>query len=557
MSPQLDRRKFLELGAGTGIFFAIQGSTFFEISRAFAAGSPSLSLDEQSPLGLVSGAFSLDHFNGDESTKPHKALWDREKYILSKGGRPNEIKTEKVVVIGGGVAGLLSTYFLKKYKPVLLEQASRFGGNAKGEMYKGTAFCMGAAYIDTVEAKDPIGKLLHDLGLWKSFRPESMRQGKIIFQDKGLRSLWTGETDPVAKISILKITKELLRIKNEAYPQIPFEEGKGLSFADFKGLDHEIALHWLDRNFPELHPHVKEYFQLYCWSAFGGSLEEISAAQFVNFVAPESDGVMVFPGGNATITTALYHHLQKKIGKDQLRSNCLVLEVKNIKDRVEVLYEDADGKFHRISAKAAVVAAPKFVARKIVTDLDKDRETAWAKLKYRSYVVANVLLRKKTKDSAFDMYCLKGHIPPAPSVAHPPDRVWTDVGYAGWSNHGQGEVRILTIYKPYPFDGARPGLLDEGAFAKIKAEVEAELTTFLSHMGLQDNAVEGLRLTRWGHALPLAMPGLLTDKDSEFLHAPMGQIVFANQDNYASPAFEASFSSAELASDYVKSKLGK
>ena len=555
MPPKLDRRKFLELGAGSGLFFALQGSSLFEISQAFAAGTLPAGLDEQSPLGLIKD-FSLDHFNGDESSKPHKALWDRENYIKSKGGRPTEIKNEQVVVIGGGVSGLLSTYFLKKYSPVLLEQAARFGGNAKGEIYKGTAFCMGAAYIDTVDAEEPIGKLLHELKLWKSFRPESMRQGKVVFQDKGLKSLWTGETDQAAKASILKITKELLRIKLHAYPQIPFEEGKGLSLEDFKALDHEMADHWLTRNFPDLHPHVKEYFQLYGWSAFGGSLEEISAAQFVNFIAPESDGVMVFPGGNAAIGTAIYENLKKSLGKDHLRSNCLALEVKNVKDGVEVLYEDNDGKFHRIFAKAAVIAAPKFVARKIITDLDKNRDQAWAKLKYRSYVVANVLLKKKTKDSAFDMYCLKGQVPPPPTVEKPSDRPWTDIGYAGWSNRGQGDVSILTIYKPYAFDGSRGVLLNENSFAKVKTEIETELKSFLGHMGLKDNAVSELRLTRWGHALPLAMPGLLTDKDSDFLRMPLDRIAFANQDNFASPAFEACYSSAEIASDYVKAKLG-
>lgn len=54
-----------------------------------------------------------------------------------------------------------------------------------------------------------------------------------------------------------------------------------------------------------------------------------------------------------------------------------------------------------------------------------------------------------------------------------------------------------------------------------------------------------VRLTRWGHPLPLAEVGLVADGHCEAARRPIaGRVFFAHQDNWCSPAFEPSFATA-------------
>ena len=60
-------------------------------------------------------------------------------------------------------------------------------------------------------------------------------------------------------------------------------------------------------------------------------------------------------------------------------------------------------------------------------------------------------------------------------------------------------------------------------------------------------AVSQVRMTRWGHALPINRPGLIADGTVEALRRPLeGKIFFVNQDNWALPAVENCLLDAEI-----------
>jgi hypothetical protein len=94
--------------------------------------------------------------------------------------------------------------------------------------------------------------------------------------------------------------------------------------------------------------------------------------------------------------------------------------------------------------------------------------------------------------------------------------------------------------------------VDEGTHERIRIESEKELPALLRDLGIENNAVEGVRITRWGHALPLAEVSALSNGKIDALSAPIGRIFFANQDNYLNPAFESAFSAAEAAAEAVR-----
>jgi protoporphyrinogen oxidase len=537
---QLSRRRFIQLGALTGASFYIGLPRY----NAFAAQAAA---DGEMPILKLEGAFGSVKYNGDDVRRPHQLLWDVEGYIRSKGGRPTTFRKEEVVVVGGGVSGLLSAYFLRDQKPVVLEQALQFGGNSKGESFEGSPFSIGAAYVTVPDEGSSIEAFFKELGLDKKWRHESEDEARVVF--KGVKSLWKGETDPAALDSAKRVSEELKRIFDESYPEIPWKEGDPMKLEDLQAWDKKTAKDWLREVDPNIHPHVEEYFQLYCWSSFGASLEELSAAQFANFVAAETVGILALPGGNAAIASALVEKL--RAAKATLATNSIVLEVKNSENGVEVLYEDSSGALRLIHAKAAVMAAPKYVARAIVKGGGHDLEMLWKTVNYRAYLVVNVLLGQKAPSAGYDLFLLQGEVPEPPRFGGK-KRAWADVVFGSWASHDQDSRSVLTIYKPLPYEGAKSTIVDEGTHERFRLEAEKELPGLLKDLGIEGNKVEGVRITRWGHALPVAEVGALSNGMIDKLSAPIGRIYFANQDNYLNPAFESAFSSAEAAAEAVR-----
>ena len=549
MRFRIERRDFLKQGtlAGAGLFWTLRAGAF-DVERLFETA-------DDSPLACVSGSFANGKFSGDEVTRPHQIFWDLENYIRSKGGRPKTFETADTVVVGGGMAGLLAAYGLRDLSPYLIEQAPRFGGNSQGEIFDGTSFSIGAAYLPTPEPGGEIEQLFRDLGIEKDYRIEGADEMRVLFRDQGLKNLFAGETAPAAKEAFLQVAKTLENVLENAYPDVPWLPDGALSKEQHRELDLMTAKDWLKKNLPGLPAHAEEYFQLYCWSSFGGSLEELSAAQFLNFVAAETGAVLAFPGGNSYVADALVKSLRATLPAARLNSASTVLEVKNVEGGVEVLFDDRAGKIRAVKAKTAIVAAPKYVARYIVKDLPSARADFWKGLTYRAYVVVNVLLKSKRTSPAFDVYRLQGAVPAMPSFGSRTDRSWTDVSFADWAKRDRGQASVLTLYKSYPFEGARNLITSDGAQSRIKGEVEKDVRAVTDLLGLPADSIAGMRMSRWGHALPLAKPGLASGPELEMLSAPHGRIAFANQDCYANPAFEACFASARAAEKFARKNL--
>ena len=102
-------------------------------------------MSRYSPIDRTQGEIALARFSGDDNTRPHKILWDLKHFLASKSIEGDE--EAPLAVIGGGMSGLFTTFQFRKHKPVLLEQAVRFGGNAKGQTWRGMAYSLGSASV--------------------------------------------------------------------------------------------------------------------------------------------------------------------------------------------------------------------------------------------------------------------------------------------------------------------------------------------------------------------------------------------------------------------------
>ncbi len=537
-TPLLTRRDFIRAGFYGALFLSC-GSQLNTFSSLFPT--------DADPVATLLDLTS-EEFAGDEETIPHDVL----RFGKGRNLSIHSSAKHNLVIVGGGMAGLCSAYFLKKYKPVVLEQAERFGGNSKGEEWEGIPYSIGAAYITVPEKGSVIENFLGELGILSMGRMESGREGAVVL-DRGelARGFWQGATDPSQKSSFEKVLQKFNSVYEKGYPSIPFDPEGSLGESEWKNLEEMTFAQWILRELPDLHPHIQEFLIQYCWSSFGGGADEISAAQALNFISADLQGTLAFPGGNSAITQALYRKLKKNIGSSCLRSRSVVTEIALRKEGVSVTYRDEKGQKNVIEAKVCVVALPKFVAKHIMPDLSLEQKEAMAQIRYRAYLVANVLIKGKITSPSYELFRLTRTIP-RNNTDDLLSRPFTDLIFANWVRQDEGNHSVLTLYKAYPFEGGRFKFLEPDFYQKAKEDFEKGFSEILSALNLSPSRIAGIRIARWGHALPLATPGFLSSGLVQKACAPLGdKIFFAEQDNWANPSFETAFDEAQKVAENV------
>lgn len=512
--------------------------------RAIAPGLFGMPKLSASPIAIIDPNSPIDSrdFNGDRADKPHNILWNIDGYIAKhSGGVPLASAAYDLVIVGGGISGLLTAWLYLKKNPsrhvLMLEQDHRVGGNSKGEQHGDARYSIGAAYIVAPDAGSEIDALFRELSISTIAREDG---GDLtVLQNGALKSFWDGETDPRAVRDLKRVSARLAEMREHADLEFEGKLSKELDAISFRK--------WLKREFGELHPHLLELFQLYGWSSFCGSIDELSAFQYLNFICFEMGTILAFPGGNAAIAEALWKKLHAEPGFT-LKTNAMALKVTTTPDRASLLYEH-EGKLTQVEANAAVMACAKFIARRLLPELEPEQASAMASLRYRSYVVGNAILNRKIKSPTYDLFLLQNEVPLSPTARHPSARSFSDLCFGSWAQNDLPEMSVLTLYQGLAYDGARQHLFHATAHSKYReVMLNALRQQVLPPLGLKPSDVAGLRMTRWGHPLPLAEVGLLAKGTVQKAAHPIGgRVFFANQDNWANPSFESAFQAASLA----------
>jgi predicted NAD/FAD-binding protein len=541
------RRQFLTLGfAALGTAAAYGAFRLFAHSRG-SAGQP----DDDLPLAGIDGTYGV---SGDDFTRPHQFLQNKD----GEHSPPPAQERARVVIVGGGISGLAAAWWLRQHRPVLLEQAARLGGNAKGERWQTLPFSIGAAYITEPDAESASERLLSEIGMLDAARSEGADADATVVKDgQFVDGFWSGATDPASANACKEARALFKKIYDERFPDIPRTDDSALSGAEMDALDRVSFRSWLGRELKSVPPDLALLLRSYCWSSFAGDDDELSAAQVLNFLTSDLNGIRVFPGGNSAIAQRLAEKTRAAIGRDQFRTRCLVSDVRPGNNGVHVTYLDAEGARRCISADACIFAAPKFVAHRVLSTLKTQHDAQFAamrQLKYRAYVVANVLLKRRIASPCYELF----HLRPALEDSIAAQNVeFTDLVFGGWAAHDAAPVSALTLYKAFPFDAGRPRLFANGAMDDERGKFEAVLPEIVRLLKLNESDVAGLRLARWGHALPLAQKGLLANGTAAAAAATIdGRIFFANQDNWANPCFETAIGAADQCAKAVDALIG-
>ena len=542
----ITRRRFLSLSGSTALALSFQGCG----RRAHPPVPAFSSLDLISPVDRqISGGAPA--FSGDDPTRAHAALWSRDAYLAARGGVPAPTEQAEVVVIGGGISGLTAAYLLRGRRPLVLEQAPRFGGNSKGETWRGIDYAIGAAYILEPEAESEVAELLTGLGLsGQRVEDEDPVLHAGVVTEHFMQGAWAGAEGGHVR-GVAEYLRAVWNEEGQRYPEIPLTEGANAAMV--RRLDRVSFRQHLERVAKRpLHPLLDTLIEQYCWSSFGASAKEISAAAGLNFFTAEFGTKLVFPAGNASIAEALVTRLHESLPVQSLRSGALVLRVARVDGGVDVTYEESGGGLRTVRAQWVVCACPKFVVKRIVDGLEPKRRQAIDRLRYRAYLVANLHLATAPVRRFYDVYMVGDALGQRTVREAAVLRGATDVILANFSQQ-VGDGAVLTLYRALPYEGGRAEIFAPGAYERVRAEFEGQISReVLPALGLAENQVRDLRLTRWGHPLPVAAVGLIADGIPGCLGAPFQErVLFAEQDTWALPAFETAVAEAYAAVAHI------
>jgi hypothetical protein len=501
------------------------------------------------PIGpsIAIGGFPFaPGFTGDPYVNPHGRFPDPKAW-LRDGRPPRPTETADVVVVGGGLSGLATAYLLRERRPIVFESNPRFGGSSIGEQWGGVDYSLGGAYVITPDRNSFLQSFYRELGLDAVARVD---QGdfEIELNAQIIREIfWIGGLPGQVDDAFQRYADVVTFMANQSYPDIPLPEGKDVQW--ILDLDERSLLADLVERMGvrELPPLLAAALQAYCYSSFGAGAEEISAASGWNFLAAEEFGRWVFPGGNAQITMRLFRALaalEDPGHARRLRAGSLVVEVRLLPEGVQVTWVDPTGQVRSLLARRVVMCCPKNVCRRVLHDLgaiDAGKLDAMHQIGHAGYVVANVLIDAPIERDFYDVFLLgDGRFPLSEAEAMAQSRV-IDVLNGHYALGPKPPPRsVLTLYWPLPWTFGQHTLLNgEGSWRAYARRLAEQLPSILSLLDAAPEQVRQVRMTYFGHAMPIARPGFIASGAAAAVRRPLeGRVFFVEQDNWALPAVE-------------------
>jgi protoporphyrinogen oxidase len=533
----MNRRDFLVVSAATGTLSLLP--SWARAHNITPGILKNFTADDLSPVQRLSALRGSNVIEGDTFDEAHEIFWNKEGYIQKKGGIPASSQNYDVVIVGAGIAGLTAAYYLPNKKILLLDGNPRMGGNSKSQTNGKSWMSQGAAYLGENEEGGEIDQFLASLGIKKYIR--RVEGDPVAIKGKIYTRFWEGESDPSRAAEFEQFYKRLYEIYENELPELPLWDMANRSSWD--SLDRTSFAEWIKREFGEIHPHIMEMVTLYCWSSFSASPSEISAAHGLYFFANDTCGTpMVFPGGNGFIAQAMYDKIKAR-SNVTIKGGAFAVDIKVVSGRAQVCYKNGE-KLETVTATKCIAASPKKVMRFVISGLDPAQDKAMNEIPYRAYLVANLILKKKIASRGYDMYTLEGHVPTS-EYNEITQRTFTDIVFADWASKDNVDQSALTLYLPLPYDMAQQYLFIDGLYQKYENRIKSKIPALLTSLGLSWADVEGWRLVRYGHSMPVARTGYVANGNFERASKDIGGcIFFANQDNWGNPCFETAWKSA-------------
>jgi len=517
-------------------------------------------------LGAAAGSLALAACEGPSSTAHIEGGFDgidlARGHALRDGalasGAPEETRRARVLVAGGGVAGLAAARALRQAGIedfALLELEDRPGGNSRGTAVQGLPCPMGAHYLPVPgDEASEVQDLLEELGLRRRVA------GRWTYDERHLchspqerlhfQGQWQDGLLPVQDVPARTLEQyrrfdaqvdALRRREHFAIPMARSAVGPEQLALDAQTFDAWLASQGLDD------PHLRWYLDYCCRDDYGAGSGQVSAWAGIHYFASrhgfhapghaaddadEREAVLTWPEGNGWLTARLAAPLGERLQCGQV-----VTRIAQTRSGVEVDVFDAVRKRRvRWQAGHCIVALPVFVAARVVENPPDFLRSTAAALRHAPWLVANVHLRVPLADR--------------PGAAPSWDNVLYGTRGLGYVDAGHQRLdptpreTVISWYRPLG-----PSRYDEGIDGR-QMLLERPWTFWrdelLSELSVAHPDIAGLatrmQITRYGHAMAIPAPGLLAQLGGGRRRVGEGRLSFAHADWSGYSIFEEAFS---------------
>ena len=475
---------------------------------------------------------------------------------------PASVHTTRVLILGGGVAGLSAARALPlrgMQDFALLELEDSAGGNSRGGQVSGIACPLGAHYLPVP------GEDAHDLqDLLEEFGVRQRVSGRWMYDERHLchspqerlfiHGQWQGGLLPMQDMDAATLAdyQRFARLVQQADTQAKFTipVSKSPLAQAHRALDAMTFEAWLNQQ-QLASPALRWYLDYCCRDDYGAGLASVSAwagihyfASRHGFHAPGTEvsaeereaGVLTWPEGNGWLTQRLAAPLGER-----LHTSRVVLRVATTKHGVEVdALNTASQQIERWQAAQCILALPLFVAARVLENPPPALVQAARALRYAPWLVANLHLKSALHDRP-------GAAPSWDNVVYNPanDPRFPGLGYVDARHQSLQTVpgeTVLTYYRAFGLDPAQRQSLYEKPWSHWRDAVLAELS--VPHPDLPDKATR-LEVMRYGHAMSVPVPGIRSSAAlmalQKPLPAPWQRLQFAHSDLAGYSVFEEAF----------------
>lgn len=470
--------------------------------------------------------YKVGNWTGDDFTRGHQF---REGKIPTFPKSPEQ--TYDVVIVGGGIGGLSTAFFLQDSNVLLLEQYDSLGGQARGGTFRGIDYSWGPAYVG-----EPRG-LYADLYEQVGVKPEKLPALRNTFFWDGH---WTQGFNAKEQNDLYRAFQKLIADMSGVSKILPDEDSpEAMAAPELQPLDRT-------RFADAVKPGSERFLHLLdsiCRSALCGNAGTLSSLAGYFLMEDMRATDYCFKGGNPALARALISKLNS-LGAGRLKTGTFVWRIELTSDGALINYTDKQSQPHTIACKHVVVAAPPMVAWRQIANLNDKMKIALMPFRYGSYLVANMLLDKKIFRGSYDNFVTAPFSFTDFVVAETPYEI---------AGQCRPDASVLTVYRPWePGSAGRPLLLqgDKAAFAKSTVD---EMSHLIGH--LQEHLQEVV-LTRWGHAMPVPTPGYYAQL-RKILESYEGNYSLAHCSTQGLASTEAAIRAGKFAANRAKQMLSK
>ncbi|PCE63754.1 flavin monoamine oxidase family protein [Sediminicola luteus] len=314
-------------------------------------------------------------------------------------------KTHEVIIIGAGLSGLTSAYYLKTNNVLILERKAQAGGRIIDGQWNGFHYPKGTEYMGKPEGV--LKQLITDLDLDVIQIPpptDGIGYKGTIYTKAGILDFLPTKKDR----NQFKALQRKLSKLDKATEGVLWE---GEDIDTYSTLDDVSVAQWLSEN--QIHPLIQRYIEIENLGLFSANNEELSILYNANEMAYnlpspkdfwESE-VFTFENGMVDLSNALSEKLEAKI-----KYGTEVISVNQQPDGSMQVIARSQGEKKVYKAKKVICTTPAPIAKKILANSISTRALEQlGKVDYGQYITINIFTEKRWLKEAWTVSCLDNY----------------------------------------------------------------------------------------------------------------------------------------------------